>query len=69
MGQGRIYIVLIFLEDKLATDSISIIRDFLRQVKSVLGSLEIVQWNPGFLLLWANSISIICEFILFELLL
>ena len=51
MGQGRIYIVLIFLEDKLATDSISIIRDFLRQVKSVLGSLKIVQWNPGFLLL------------------
>ena len=51
MGQGRIYIVLIFLESKLATDSISISGDSLRQVKSVLGSLEIIQWNPRFLLL------------------
>ena len=46
MGQGRIYIVLIFLEDELATDSITISRDFYRLIKSVLGSLEIIQWNP-----------------------
>ena len=50
MGQGRIYIVLIFLEDKLATDSISIRGDFLRHVKTI-GSLEIIQWNSCFLLL------------------
>ena len=51
MGQSHIYIVLIFLESKLATDSITISWDFLMHVKSVLGSLEIIQWNPSFLLL------------------
>ena len=51
MGQGRIYIILIFLEDKLATDSITIRRDFYGLIKSVLGSLEIIQWDPCFLLL------------------
>ena len=68
MGQSHIYIVLIFLESKLATDSITISGDFLMHVKSVLGSLEIIQWNPSFLLLCANSVSIVCEFVLFELL-
>ena len=51
MGQSHIYIVLIFLESKLATDSITISGDFLMHVKSVLGSLEIIQWNSSFLLL------------------
>ena len=69
MGQGRIYIVLIFLEDKLATDSITIRRDFYGLIKSVLGSLEIIQWNSCFLLLCADSVSTVCEFALLKLLL
>ena len=70
MGQGRIYIVLIFLEYELATDSIPIALIFLGLACHIWTILKTDQRPSGLLLLLlTDSISIIREFVLSELLL
>ena len=70
MGQGHIYIVLIFLENELATDSISIALRFLGLTCHIWTILKTDQRPSGLLLLLVtDSISVIREFVLSELLL
>ena len=70
MGQGHIYIVLIFLENELATDSISITLRFLGLTCHICAILKTYQRPSGLLLLLVtDSISVIREFVLSELLL
>ena len=70
MGQGHIYIVLIFLENELATDSISITLRFLGLTCHIWTILKTDQRPSGLLLLLVtDSISVIREFVLSELLL
>ena len=70
MGQGHIYIVLIFLEYELATDSIPIALIFLGLACHIWTILKTDQRPSSLLLLLlTDSISIIGEFVLSKLLL